>query len=48
MRQAPNPSTGRAARETVPAVAVASGDVELGVALLSNVDKRDRFGHDWD
>jgi DNA-binding transcriptional LysR family regulator len=25
--------------------AVASGDVELGVALLSNVDKRERFGH---
>jgi len=25
--------------------AVASGDVELGVALLSNVEKRDRFGH---
>lgn len=25
--------------------AVACGDVELGVALLSNVEKRDRFGH---
>ncbi|MDH0739693.1 LysR substrate-binding domain-containing protein [Achromobacter spanius] len=25
--------------------AVASGDVELGIALLSNVDKRDRFAH---
>ncbi|SIT13367.1 LysR family transcriptional regulator [Achromobacter sp. MFA1 R4] len=25
--------------------AVASGDVELGVALLSNVDRRERFGH---
>lgn len=25
--------------------AVASGDVELGVALLSNVEKRERFGH---
>ncbi|NMK45120.1 LysR substrate-binding domain-containing protein [Achromobacter sp. Bel] len=25
--------------------AVANGDVELGVALLSNVEKRERFGH---
>lgn len=25
--------------------AVASGEVELGVALLSNVDRRERFGH---
>lgn len=25
--------------------AVASGDVELGVALLSNVERRERFGH---